>query len=181
MITLAIGQIVWGIAYRPNNLTGGDNGLRYPARPAPFGIDIQGATSFYYFALLVFAVALFFIWRFSRSAVRREPHRRARPAAPDEHARPPCLADPPAHLRDGGLLGVDREHPVRLLQPVSQPARDGGLQQSAEILLMAILGGGELAHTARSSACRRSSTLIRMLLRATSSAGTRCSARSSFW
>ena len=30
MITLALGQIVWGIAYRANNLTGGDNGIRLP-------------------------------------------------------------------------------------------------------------------------------------------------------
>src|SRR5882724_9318100 len=31
MITLALGQIVWGIAYRANTLTNGDNGLSYPA------------------------------------------------------------------------------------------------------------------------------------------------------
>ena len=31
MITLALGQIVWGIAYRANTLTGGDNGIRLPA------------------------------------------------------------------------------------------------------------------------------------------------------
>ena len=47
MITLALGQIVWGIAYRANNLTGGDNGIRLPARPAPFGIDITSAPRFY--------------------------------------------------------------------------------------------------------------------------------------
>ena len=35
MITLALGQIVWGIAYRANTLTDGDNGLRFPARPQP--------------------------------------------------------------------------------------------------------------------------------------------------
>src|SRR5262249_5664815 len=40
MITLALGQIVWGIAYRANTITNGDNGLRYAERPAPFGIDI---------------------------------------------------------------------------------------------------------------------------------------------
>jgi branched-chain amino acid transport system permease protein len=32
MITLALGQIVWGIAYRANTITNGDNGLRYGAR-----------------------------------------------------------------------------------------------------------------------------------------------------
>src|SRR5262245_44846747 len=67
MITLALGQIVWGIAYRANNLTGGDNGIRLPQRPTPFGIDITSAPNFYWFTLLVFAVAFFFIWRFSRS------------------------------------------------------------------------------------------------------------------
>ena len=67
MITLALGQIVWGVAYRANDLTGGDNGIRHPARPMPFGFDIRDAPSFYYFTLIVFAIALFCIWRFSRS------------------------------------------------------------------------------------------------------------------
>src|SRR5262249_12063872 len=67
MITLALGQIVWGVAYRANDLTGGDNGIRHPARPMPFGFDIRDASSFYYFTLIVFVIALFFIWRFSRS------------------------------------------------------------------------------------------------------------------
>ena len=123
MITLALGQIVWGIAYRANNLTGGDNGIRLPARPAPFGIDITSAPRFYYFTLVVFAVALFFIWRFSRSpfgaslmGTRDQPRRMS-------HARPQRLADPLADLRDGRLLGLGREPAVRLLQPVPQPAR----------------------------------------------------------
>ena len=51
MITLALGQIVWGVAYRANDLTGGDNGIRHPARPMPFGFDIRDAPSFYYFTL----------------------------------------------------------------------------------------------------------------------------------
>ena len=33
MITLALGQIVWGIAYRANTITDGDNGMRFAARP----------------------------------------------------------------------------------------------------------------------------------------------------
>ena len=33
MITLALGQILWGLAYRWISLTGGDNGIE-PARPA---------------------------------------------------------------------------------------------------------------------------------------------------
>ena len=59
MITLALGQIVWGIAYRANTLTDGDNGLRFPARPQPFGIDIASAPKFYWFTLIVFASPAF--------------------------------------------------------------------------------------------------------------------------
>ena len=43
MITLALGQIVWGVAYRANNLTGGDNGINLRARPK-FGIDLANET-----------------------------------------------------------------------------------------------------------------------------------------
>src|SRR6266704_1043394 len=39
MITLALGQCVWGLAYRWNSMTGGDNGLNLPGRPA-FGIQL---------------------------------------------------------------------------------------------------------------------------------------------
>ena len=47
MITLALGQIVWGIAYRWADLTNGDNGVSISTRPAPFGISLAGAPSFY--------------------------------------------------------------------------------------------------------------------------------------
>jgi branched-chain amino acid transport system permease protein len=54
MITVALGQIAWGIAYRWISLTGGDNGISIAARPAPFGISLAGATPFFYATLLVF-------------------------------------------------------------------------------------------------------------------------------
>jgi len=57
MITLAIGQVLWGLAFRWVGVTNGDNGLSGIARPAPFGIDLNSAASFYYFALAVAALA----------------------------------------------------------------------------------------------------------------------------
>ena len=57
MITLALGQILWGLAYRWVSITGGDNGLSGLTRPAPFGIDLKGATAFYYFTLAAFGIA----------------------------------------------------------------------------------------------------------------------------
>jgi branched-chain amino acid transport system permease protein len=58
MITLAIGQILWGMAYRWIDLTGGDNGINVPTRPSPFGFSLASATSFYYFTLIVFLIAV---------------------------------------------------------------------------------------------------------------------------
>jgi branched-chain amino acid transport system permease protein len=57
MITLALGQIIWGLAYRWIGLTGGDNGINVSSRPAPFGLSLAGATPFYYFTLVVFLAA----------------------------------------------------------------------------------------------------------------------------
>jgi branched-chain amino acid transport system permease protein len=58
MITLAIGQILWGLAYRWISLTRGDNGINLPARPQPLGISLAAATPFYYFTLIVFLLAV---------------------------------------------------------------------------------------------------------------------------
>lgn len=63
MITLALSQVLWGLAYRWSSVTNGDNGLSGLTRPAPFGISLDGATAFYYFAVLVTAVALWLIAR----------------------------------------------------------------------------------------------------------------------
>ncbi|HLK81903.1 MAG TPA: branched-chain amino acid ABC transporter permease [Xanthobacteraceae bacterium] len=67
MITLALGQTLWGIAYRWVNLTNGDNGVNIAARPAPFGISLAGAPSFYYATLVVFLLALAAMAAFDRS------------------------------------------------------------------------------------------------------------------
>src|SRR5262252_3718658 len=67
MITLALGQILWGIAYRWVDLTNGDNGISIAARPAPFGISLAGAPSFYYATLVVFLLALAAMAAFVRS------------------------------------------------------------------------------------------------------------------
>jgi branched-chain amino acid transport system permease protein len=57
MITLALGQIVWGLAYRWITVTNGDNGLSISGRPAPFGLSLASAPAFYYAILVVFALS----------------------------------------------------------------------------------------------------------------------------
>jgi branched-chain amino acid transport system permease protein len=140
MITLALGQIVWGVAYRANNLTGGDNGLRHPARPMPFGLDIRDAPSFYYFTLVVFAIALFCIWRFTRS-----PFCASLRGTRDQPRRMRMLGHNVWLVQWltfvmagfwGSVAGVLFVYYNLFLSPHAI-----SLQQDAEILLMAILGG----------------------------------------
>jgi branched-chain amino acid transport system permease protein len=58
MITLALGQIVWGIAYRWISITNGDNGLSISTRPAPLGLSLGNAAGFYWAVLVVFLASL---------------------------------------------------------------------------------------------------------------------------
>jgi branched-chain amino acid transport system permease protein len=67
MITLALGQIVWGVAYRWASLTNGDNGVNVTSRPAPLGISLAGAEGFYFATLVIFLVAVVSMVLFVRS------------------------------------------------------------------------------------------------------------------
>ncbi len=58
MITLAIGQIVWGVAYRWISITNGDNGISIGARPSPLGLSLASPAHFYWATLVVFLAAL---------------------------------------------------------------------------------------------------------------------------
>jgi len=84
MITLALSQVLWGLAYRMSNVTNGDNGITGMTRPAPFGISLESATSFYWFALLVTVIAFVMMAIFVSSSfgsslkgVRDQPRRMA--------------------------------------------------------------------------------------------------------
>ena len=145
MITLALGQIVWGIAYRANTLTDGDNGLRFRGAPAPFGIDIASAPNFYWFTLIVFAIALFFIWRLTRS-----PFGAALQGARDQPRRMRMLGHNVWLIQWlafvlasfwGSVAGLLYVYYNLFISPHAI-----SLQQSAEVLLMAILGGASTLH-----------------------------------
>jgi branched-chain amino acid transport system permease protein len=58
MITVALGQIAWGIAYRWISLTNGDNGVSINARPSPFGLSLAEAPALYWATLVVFLLAV---------------------------------------------------------------------------------------------------------------------------
>jgi branched-chain amino acid transport system permease protein len=67
MITLALGQILWGLAYRWASLTNGDNGVNVSGRPAPFGISLAEPTAFYLATFVIFLVCLVSMLAFVRS------------------------------------------------------------------------------------------------------------------
>ena len=84
MITLALSQVLWGLAYRMSSLTNGDNGIAGLTRPAPFGISLDSPVSFYWFALIVATIAFLMMTVFVSSAfgssvkgVRDQPRRMA--------------------------------------------------------------------------------------------------------
>ncbi len=72
MITLALAQVLWGIAFGWKSLTGGDDGLAGVPRPAA-GLPwtLADGVRFYYFVLVIVALATAFLWLVIRSPFGR--------------------------------------------------------------------------------------------------------------
>ncbi len=144
MITLALGQVMWGLSYRWNALTGGDNGLR-SARPVLAGIDTSQPMVFYYLLAAVFAVALLCLWQLSAS-----PFAACLRGTRDQPRRMRMLGHNVWLIRFaafvlagfwGSVAGVLYVWDYGFISPQTL-----SLQQSAEALLMVVLGGaGTLA------------------------------------
>ena len=144
MITLALGQVVWGLSYRWVGLTGGDNGLR-AARPVILGVNTADPVVFYYVMACIFAVALFCLWQLSAS-----PFAACLRGTRDQPRRMRMLGHNVWLIRFaafvlagfwGSVAGVLYVWDYGFISPQSL-----SLQQSAETLLMVVLGGaGTLA------------------------------------
>jgi len=72
MITLALAQVLWGIAFGWRSLTGGDDGLPGVPRPS-LGLpwSLADRIPFYFFVLLFFLLALLFLWIIANSPFGR--------------------------------------------------------------------------------------------------------------
>ena len=66
MITLALGQCVWGLAYRWNSLTGGDNGINMTGRPS-FGLNLGNDVTFFYLVFAFFSASMLALYVLVRS------------------------------------------------------------------------------------------------------------------
>lgn len=68
MITLALAQVVWGIAFGWRELTGGDDGLPGVPRPAAgLPVSLADGVSFYYFTLSITLFGTLVLWQVIRS------------------------------------------------------------------------------------------------------------------
>ena len=129
MITLALGQCAWGLAYRWNSLTGGDNGINLRARPK-FGIDLANEVTFFYLVFGFFAVSLLLMYTLVRS-----PFGRSLMGIRERELRMKILAFIIAG-GFGGLAGVLWAHTAGIVSPENVV-----LTTSVDALLMAVLGG----------------------------------------
>ena len=140
MITLALGQIVWGIAYRWVGLTNGDNGVNLKTRPAPFGLSLASPEAFYWATFVIFLVAMATMYLFVRSpfgaTVRGT---RDQPRRMNALGFNVWLIRFLAFLFSGFWCGVGGLLYVYYNQFVSPQV--AALQTSAEVLLMVISGG----------------------------------------
>jgi branched-chain amino acid transport system permease protein len=139
MITLALGQCVWGLAYRWNSLTGGDNGINLPQRPK-FGIDLADEVTFFYVVLGIFTISLLLMYTLVRS-----PFGRSLVGIRERELRMKILGyNTWLHKYlafviaggFGGLAGVLWAHTAGIVSPENVV-----LTTSVDALLMAVLGG----------------------------------------
>jgi branched-chain amino acid transport system permease protein len=139
MITLALGQCVWGLAYRWNSLTGGDNGINLRSRPK-FGIDLADEVTFFYLVFACFAVSLLMLYTLVRS-----PFGRSLTGIRERELRMQILGyNTWLHKYIafiiaggfGGLSGVLWAHTAGIVSPENVV-----LTTSVDALLMAVLGG----------------------------------------
>ena len=140
MITLALGEIFWGLAYRWISVTNGDNGINVATRPAPFGLSLDAARPFYDATLVVFVLSVIAVATFVRS-----PFGAALAGTRDQPRRMAALGYHVWMIRFGafmfsGLLtavaGILFVYYNKFISPQSL-----ALTASAEGLLMVISGG----------------------------------------
>lgn len=142
MITLALSQVLWGLAWKWKSVTGGDDGM--PGVPRPdlglLGLDLTPVNSYYYFTLVLFLAAVLLMFLVVRSpfgqSLRgiRESESRMMALGYNVWAHQ-YLAFILASLF-AGLAGILFVYYNKLVSPTELH-----LVTSAKVLLMVILGG----------------------------------------
>jgi branched-chain amino acid transport system permease protein len=71
MLTLALAQMVFAIAFQATDLTGGSNGFSGVHRPALFGVDLNAANDLYVLVCAAFLIVGLLLWRITSSTYGR--------------------------------------------------------------------------------------------------------------
>jgi branched-chain amino acid transport system permease protein len=141
IITVALSQVLWGIAFKWRSITGGDDGLPGIKRPeVGLGINLAPDLHFYYFAFAVFLVVFFLIYTLVNSpfgyALRGIRESESRMKALGYNV---WLYKYVAFIIAGALAGISGVLWVYYSGYVNPS--DAGIDLSVKGLLMLILGG----------------------------------------
>lgn len=140
MLTLALAQMVYALAYQATELTGGSNGLAGVRRPSLLGIDLGSADLIYLLVAVVFALVTLLLWRIGRSpygralAGIRENERRMRALGYDTRTLKLSAFVLAGTL--AGIAGALSAYAFRFVSP-----NDAALGTSVTALLIVLIGG----------------------------------------
>lgn len=140
IITIALNQILWGLAYQWVSVSGGDNGITGFTRPLVGPFDVSGNAGYYHLCLIVFIVVLLVLLALVRSPFGlvlrgvRETPRRMRALGYNV-----WLYRYLALLISGGIAGLAGALFAWYNQFVGPT--NVALDQSVQVLIMVILGG----------------------------------------
>ncbi|MGP3534358.1 branched-chain amino acid ABC transporter permease [Microbacterium sp. RD1] len=136
MVTLAVGMLVYGLAFRLSSVTGGENGISGVERPA----WMESYWVFYYFVLAVFVVLTAALW-----IVGNSPFGASLRGVRDSESRMRSLGYSVASYKLGafmisgsvaGLAGLLAVWHTHFVSPSS-----AGVDRSVHLIVMVILGG----------------------------------------
>jgi len=140
IITLALNEIVWGLAYQWVSMSGGDNGITGFVRPAVAGVDLSGTAAFYRFCLAILLACLALLMAIVRSpfglvlqGIRERPRRME---ALGYSVRSLRYAAFVIAAGFAGVAGVLFAYYNQFVGPVNL-----SLDTTVQILIMVILGG----------------------------------------
>jgi len=142
MITLAFGQIIWGLADQWVSLTGGYNGISGISSPRIGGISFANPRFFYFPLLCVFLACLIFL-----ALIKRSPFGLALRGVRDNPSRMVMLGYPVflikyvAFVLSGVIAGISGIFFVYFTGVINPHAL--GLSQAVWVMLASILGGVE--------------------------------------
>ena len=140
MLTLALAQMVYALAYQATDLTGGSNGFAGVRRPALLGVDFASAEALYLLVAVVFLLVTLLLWRITRSpygralAGLRENERRMRALGYDTRTLKLTVFVLAGAL--AGIAGALSAYAARFVSP-----NDVALGTSVTGLVMVLIGG----------------------------------------